>query len=78
MMEGTVVIVIGAIGVILALAGLALLAVWLQNRISGKSLPPGVCRGANAGRVQDLQVHAGIRRGYLLLGSIPANGQSRR
>jgi hypothetical protein len=41
-MEGMVVIVIGSIAVILALAGLALLAVWLQNRISGrKSLPPG-------------------------------------
>jgi hypothetical protein len=44
-MVGTVVIVIGAIAVILSLAGLALLAVWLQNRISGKkSLPPG-CAG---------------------------------
>jgi hypothetical protein len=42
---GTVVIIMGAIAVILTLAGLALGAVWIQNRISGrKSLPPG-CAG---------------------------------
>jgi len=44
-MLGTSVIIIGVIAVILALAGIALGAVWIQNRIGGsKSLPPG-CAG---------------------------------
>ena len=44
-MVGTAYIIIGAIAVILALAGFSLLAVWLQNRIGSKSsLPPG-CSG---------------------------------
>jgi hypothetical protein len=44
-MEGTLVLIFGAITVILALAGLALLAVWLQNRISARKSTPAGCTG---------------------------------